>query len=171
MNYLYHMVPPTMRGSTLYPLNQLRKTHPDLYVLEIKKYVGREHVRDTKIPPLKCSWGDVLHLTAVNPASINKALRAAGAKPINDGFYKIPADAIDLKFTTVYLYSNSENQTSKDFIPFDSKHTSQYMKMPIETEEYYKSSILQGRKPLLFHLIPHILYKGSIDVIGLEITN
>ena len=45
-----------------------------------------------------------------------------------------------------------------------------YRMVPQETIEYYKQKKAEGLRPLLFHLVPHILYKGSIDTKGLEIV-
>jgi hypothetical protein len=44
-----------------------------------------------------------------------------------------------------------------------------YRKVPSETIEYYKACKAKGERPLLFHGVPHILYKGTIDTTGLEI--
>ena len=38
MEFLYHRVPVNMEGSILYPLNQLKNLHPDIYVEHVKKY-------------------------------------------------------------------------------------------------------------------------------------
>ena len=77
MNYVYHMIPPLMRGNVLYPLNQLKEVYPELYKEQVEKYNGREWVRKGQILPLNCMWGDVLHLSAVHPAEIQKALLEA----------------------------------------------------------------------------------------------
>ena len=39
-----------------------------------------------------------------------------------------------------------------------------FMSMP-----HYKKEIKERRKPLIFHLVPHILYKGTIDIENAEV--
>ncbi len=78
--YLYHWVPDDMIGDTLYPLNILKHTHPDLYTKKVSKYIGREKVMDQIIPILDCLWNDVLHFTAVHPKDVKDALIKAGSK-------------------------------------------------------------------------------------------
>jgi len=40
-HYLYHRVDPELKGTTLYPLNQLKNIYPDVYERHVKKYAGR----------------------------------------------------------------------------------------------------------------------------------
>ena len=49
-HYLYHWVPNDMVGDTLYPLNELKKTHSDLYEQKVSKYIGSEKVMKQVIP-------------------------------------------------------------------------------------------------------------------------
>ena len=70
MIYLYHSVPKNLEGSILYPLNTLKGKHPDIYEQQVSKYVGREHIKEQRIPILDCLWNDVLHFSAVNPKEV-----------------------------------------------------------------------------------------------------
>jgi hypothetical protein len=54
---LFHLCSPDLRDETLYPLNELRTRHPDLYHRELVKWAGRESVLDLRIPYLGCVWG------------------------------------------------------------------------------------------------------------------
>src|ERR1700733_16337244 len=79
MAYLYHVVPPNMTGTTLYPLNMLKDIHPEIFQVQAKKYEGRK--RDDmaeRIPSFDCLWNDVLFLTAAHPTEVKQALREAG---------------------------------------------------------------------------------------------
>ena len=39
-----------------------------------------------------------------------------------------------------------------------------YNKISPEAKKYFRDSYNSKKKPLLFHLIPHILYKGKINI-------
>ena len=36
------------------------------------------------------------------------------------------------------------------------------------TKEYYKEMFMQEKNPLLFHGVPHILFRGSLDISGVK---
>ena len=78
MHYLYHRVPENMRGTTLYPLNQLRDAHPDVYAEAIKKYENRERVMRQVVIPFGCAWNDVLHFSPVHPSFAKSELQKYG---------------------------------------------------------------------------------------------
>lgn len=74
--------------------------------------------------------------------------------------------------TVFYLNSPREKGTAipqRDFIPYDSKEVEKYDHMPEATEAYYKETFEAGGNPLAHHLIPHVLYKGSIETKDLAI--
>ncbi len=58
---------------------------------------------------------------------------------------------------------------SRDFRPFDPKKIDEYANVPEETLLYYKEKFLKGERPLFFHHVPHILYKGTIEIEGLAV--
>lgn len=172
-NFLYHYIPDGMRGTILYPLNQLKEIYPDSYSEHAKKYQNRPELLETKIPTLNCLWNDVLHLTAVPPQDLMKALASAGFKgnkPWN-GWYKIPASKLDPTKTTALEYDTKSETVAggRHFLSFDPRKLSQYAQIPPETIAYYKQKISVREKPLMFHFIPHVLYKGTLDTTGLEI--
>jgi hypothetical protein len=79
MPYVYHAVPHLMKGTVLYPLNELKDREPALYDAHSTKYEGRKHLMKERIPLLDdCLWNDVLFLTAVHPAKFRKAYESAG---------------------------------------------------------------------------------------------
>lgn len=160
MNYLYHKVPEGMLGNILYPLNQLKHIDPALYEKQKSKYIGREQVMLQNIPILNCLWNDVLHFTAIHPSEITKALK--------DGrkvkYYQINALEFDSNKAVVYLYSKPGVPDAEEFIPFDPDQVSKFSKISQQTLNYYNEMLLMNKKPLLYHLSPHILFKGSIDI-------
>lgn len=171
MNYLYHRVRENMRGTVLYPLNRLKEVYPDIYSEAVKKYEGREFVMDYSIPTLNCKWNDALHLTAVHPKEVYDALRDAGFQPSKKRFYKIDPNILDVENSTVYLYKykRSTKIDNKNFVPFNPDQLSQYETLPEYTKEYFKKMKEEGKRPLIYHGVPHILYKGTLDISNCEI--
>lgn len=172
MNYLYHWVPENMRGSVLYPLNMLKKIYPEIYKKNSKKYEGRKFVMEYKIKPLNCFWNDAIHLSAVDPLLIKNAYEECGGSFTRMRFYRINTDLLDKKNTTVYLYKYNESENEADdrnWKNFDIKDISSYSILSDETKNYYCKSLANGKRPLLYHLVPHILYKGTIDISNTEV--
>jgi len=175
MLYLYHRVPQSMQGNILYPLNLLKENYPEIYNQEVQKYDKREYLLKVKIPPLNCLWNDVLHLSPINPKDIKNALLEAGADLKNNfSFYQIDPSYLDKNNTTVYLYgpdSNLNQINSDDFENYDPKNIKKYSKIPSDTKKYYRELISMGKKPLLFYRLPHILYKGTINITELKVIS
>jgi hypothetical protein len=169
--FIYHRVPANMEGTTLYPLNVLKDTHPDLYEKYSAAYAGREFVMDMKIVPLDARWNDALHLLAVDPADIKAASIEAGAKFNRMNFYRIDPSALDPKKTTVYRFDTFERRqkVAEDFSKYDPEHISDYSKVPEITKAYYRESALLHKDMNAFAGIPHILYMGPIDISHSEI--
>lgn len=166
-NYLYHMVPVDMQGNVLYPLNSLKETNPELYLSKAKKYEGRKHIMEQKIPTLDCAWNDVLHFTAINPTKLKQALVEAGMDPKELQFYQIDPSQLDPNQTTIYLYQEKKNKDKmnpKNFVEYDPAKLAEHSKLSQRTKDYYKEKFSKGERPLLFVGVPHVLYKGSIDI-------
>ncbi len=168
MYYLYHWVPDNMKGDVLYPLNVLKNIDTDIYAAAASKYEGREKLMEYVIPDLNCLWNDVIHLSAVHPSEIKKALTEAGRKKIfSRQYFEIDPHLLDPQNTVVYLYKNSnvlKKTMEGNYEKFDPDTLKKHSVIPQETKEYYKQSLSEGKNPLLYHRIPHILYKGTIDI-------
>lgn len=164
-----------MQGNTLYPLNMLKNKHPDVYQEQMIKYIGREQVTRQKIPAFNCLWNDVLHFSAVDPREIKQALVEAGRSlDFTMRYYQIDPNLLESTKTIVYLYHHvdSKNQKpGKDFVPYNPKRVAQYSSIPEETKQYYKETVDSGDQPLLYHKIPHILYKGTLNTTNLPIIS
>lgn len=169
--YLYRWISSGMIGTVLYPLNQLKTVFPKIYYEEVKKYIGREKLLDTEITPLDCRWGDVIFLTAVDPKVIFRNLRNAGFDYPLTKFYKIPLSAFSQENLCAMLYEKIDDEKpTKIFERFDPLKIDQYKIILDATLEYYKEKKVEGKHPLVYHLIPHVLYKGTLDVSKLEIV-
>lgn len=167
INYLYHWVPQNMFGDILYPLNVLKDKYPEIYKEHKRKYEGREEVMDLIIPKINCRWNDALHLSAIHPKIVKDALCEAGGRSDYKMLcYQIDPHILEPEKTVVYLYSAPELDMTKeeDFIEFKPDEMDKYSLLPEKTIEYYKESYSNNRRPLAFHRVPHILYKGSINI-------
>lgn len=168
------MVPENMQGAVLYPLNQLKEIHPDIYTEELKKYANRKQLPERKIPILDCLWNDVIHLTAVHPKKVKAALQEGGANPPRNKWFKINPIDLDASNLLVYLYQNRTREFARrndldNYTEFHISNLSKYNSIQEDTINYYKREVREGRKPFIFHLVPHILYKGSIDIRQCEV--
>ncbi len=171
MNYLYHGVPKHLEGNILYPLNILKDKLPNVYEKEASKYVGRERVKENRIPAFNCLWNDVLHFAAVHPAELKKALVEAGMDESKTlSFYQLDPGILNPEDCIVYLNDKkSEGEKRKaiseeDFTTYNLEDISKYSALKQETKDYYKEQLAQGIKPLMFLFVPHILYRGSVDI-------
>ncbi len=110
----------------------------------------------------------MLHFTAVEPEEIYEALRQAGSREAGRRkFYRIEPSLLDPALTVIYRYAHekrSEAMAAENFAPFSEEALAKYGQLPEVTREYYKRTIAGGDRPLLFHRVPHILYKGTLDV-------
>ncbi|HEY1074819.1 MAG TPA: hypothetical protein VGE59_03940 [Patescibacteria group bacterium] len=176
MHYLYHMVPKDLVGDILYPLNKLKLLDPELYDKKTKKYQGREYQLELKVPPLNCLWNDVLHLSPIHPQEVVDTLKACGdTGPYTHRCYQIDPYFLDKELTTVFLYSKPKERRPRfevpadDFIDYDPNKIEQYAHYSQLTKDYFCRMYADGKYPLLYHFVPHILYKGTINVSNLPI--
>jgi len=171
MSYLYHSIPKNLQGNILYPLNILKERHPIVYEEQVSKYLGREHIKEQRIPILDCLWNDVLHFSAVNPKEIKQALVESGRSiDFTMEYYQVDPELLEPKNTIVYLYAHTNNKdkmSTENFVPYNVDEVAKFSSMPQATKNYYKEMINKGERPLLYHKIPHILYKGELDTINL----
>lgn len=171
MPSIYHWVPDQMVGTTLFPLNCLKESLPEVYAREVQKYEGREQLLAKRIPILDCLWNDVLFCSAVHPKVLKQAMQDAGRKMDFDwSFFEIDVTALDPQKLAVYLYKTDTALSDDEFTEFALSDFETYTRIPEATHAYYKRIIAQGKRPLSFHFIPHILYHGEIDTRSLKIV-
>lgn len=173
MNHLYHSKPKDLQGSVLYPLNVLREKYPEVYKKQASKYAGREHITQQQIPTLDCLWNDALHFSAVHPREIKEALIQAGRDPnFTMEYYQVDPTLLDPKNTTVYLYAHvdlEDKMSNENFAAYNPEELNHFSLMPQSTKDYYKEMVDKGERPLLYHRIPHILYKGNLDLANISV--
>lgn len=172
MKYLYHRVPKNMSGTILYPLNTLKINSPEIYNDQVKKYEGREKLLEIEIPPLKCLWNDVIHLTAVHPDVLKTNLTKIGME-YSMSFFEIPVGMVFGPNSIAFTYRRDIDLMPKfrDYEPFNPDRMDIYSTVPEETIKYYFDMKEKGQRPLLYHMVPHILYKGNIETKDLNIIS
>jgi hypothetical protein len=161
-----------MHGDILYPLNELKGIYPNIYAEAIEKYTGRESVMEQRIPRLDCLWNDVVHLSAVHPKVVDDALIELGSHLPARRFFVIDSHSLENEKTIVYLYQHhtrAEKLTLTNFTKYDPNDLEKLAVLPEETKSYYKEALARGERPLFWHRVPHILYKGSIDIRDCEV--
>lgn len=166
MQYIYHRKPHNMVGNILYPLNEMKKTLPEVYISEAAKYKGRESLMEEIVPILNCKWNDVLHFSPIEPSIVYQELVNAGLSPDKDeAFFKVPLEYLDEELTVIYKYENEVGELIPDqFIKLMKNSFRNLSELPAGTKAWYKYCFENKRRPLLFHLVPHILTKSSIDI-------
>jgi len=168
MQYLYHAVPSDLKDDKLYPLNILKKKHPDLYAIKNAKYEGREEVAQQSIPLLDCLWKDVIFLTAVHPQILLDTYRKAGGKmPHPLQYFQIDVDSLQQENIAVARYLDDDSK--KTYELYDAENIKEYSTIPNRTIDYFVDQLNQGHLPLYYAYIPHVLYKGVIDTKDLPI--
>ena len=170
---VYHLVPKGMAGETLYPLNRLQHIYPELAELHTKKYVGREQIMQTTVPPLNCLWNDVLMFSPVSPDRILQTFEDEGFKIGPTRWFEIPLERLAPPNTAVYFpklrkYGEMERDANQftllTDVDFESLTT-----LPELFFTFFELDKAVGRRPFMFNGIPHILYKGEIALEGIKI--
>ncbi len=165
-----------MTGTTLFPLNELQDTYPDLYEENKIKYEGRENLMGAIIPRLNCKWNDVLFFSTVHPQKVKEFLNKFGyGYKIDWTFYQIPIEDLDVSKIAILEDKSTNIQdclTPDNIKEYDRETFGKYAELA-ELNKEYLTKVLSERGQT-FHLFAgavHVLYKGSIDVSKYEKIN
>lgn len=157
-----------MRGQILYPLSQMKDKWPDLFEAHMRRYAGRPELSELRIPMLNCSWHDVIFFSAVHPQVMRNALREAKIVwPVMKS-YRIPAGALRADRTAVLLGA-SKPGLEFEYEVYSPEDMGLYQEIPSRVLEYYRVCSARGETPFLFHGITQILYRGTLNIAGLQI--
>jgi len=172
MPSLFHTVPNEMRGTVLYPLNELEYVDRSAWEREREKYAGRERVLELQVPPLECRWNDVLHLSPVHPADIVAELRAVGLEPLRSRFFEIDAAGLDAARTVVFLNRRARSSgeiDASEWIPFEPEALPALAGFNEASRRYYRESAETGARPRPWAYLPHVFHRGALDVRDLPV--
>lgn len=165
MRFLYHGVPEDMEGDELIALDQMLAKDPVLHQKYLEKYKGREEILDRRIPLLDCPWNNVVQLLPLHPRKLFELQLQLGL--INEipeyRYFKIDPIILNLDNTVVYFKTapGEENVTVKWLKDIN---LGELQEIPDATIKYYESMVGTGEPVFNYQFVPHILYKGSIDI-------
>ena len=174
-----------MRGSVLYPLNDLRDRHPDVYRSELAKYAGREGVLGYRVPHLGVAWADTVNLSALDPRLLVAERRRQGvpfSRLLERRLARIPVERVAATPAAAYRASahwiNSRpgaevalEPPEADFSPFDAATYAEVRDVPSAHVAYLKEQLAAGDYALGFVFIPHVLVAGPVDLAGLTLED
>jgi len=172
--YVYHHVPVNLTGSVLYPLNQLKQVYPEVGVVHLKKYQGREALLSQRIPRLNCLWNDVLHFSPVHPAKIKAAREEAGHTFGSRRWRYFEVDGAFFSPDNAVIWEYRERQgphfpiDESECLPYDPRLLVKYTEVGEWTRRYY-AGIKPGARVLPYIGVAHVLYKGHFNVEGVKI--
>jgi hypothetical protein len=173
--YVYHWVPADLQGQILYPLNQLKSIYPSLYLTKAAHYQNREAVMQARLPLLDCLWNDVLHFSPVHPSKVQEALAQAGFERKLRRYYQVDPLAKGFNATNAVVFLHQRLNLEKfqlaeaDFRVFHPAELSSLGEIPAATLTYYREMFEQGKRPLVYLYVPHILYQGTLDISDVNI--
>lgn len=156
----------------------MKLIYPDIYKKEFSKYAGREHITQQRIPILgNCLWNDVLFFTALNPQELFDERRRAGWGEMRPQKYlKIDPNTLDQTKLGIFLFKFKDDDTRastdiEDFAPYSYAELKKYAILPQATKDYFRDELNKGvpRIRLFYRYVPHVLYKGAIDITNSEI--
>jgi hypothetical protein len=186
MPYLYHLCAQDFRGTTLYPLNGLRKIFPDVYERERLKFVGRESVLEFIVPGLGVAWADTVNLSALDPRLLITERRKLGvpfSRLLERRLVCIPLERVRTLpavnfFGTTHWINSSPGEDGipptppvNEFSPFDAAKHKEILEVPALHTEYLLRQKARGALALGFVFIPHVLVGAPIDISGLEMVD
>lgn len=164
---LYHRPASALRGSRLLPLNQLRAAYPDLWEMHRCKYDTDPDILAQQVPPLNCSWGDVVFLSPVHPGPLFEALRRAGKPAPCIEPWTLDAERLDPRRTTIRLMRagslghHPDPADEDDYLPYTTATLRAVSRITVDAIARLEN--LQADDPWLPWVdVPHILYRGSI---------
>ena len=167
---IFHHLPSSMKGSVLYPMNQLKDIDRQLFDTYRKGYEGREKLLERRLPFIDCLWNDVLHCSPVHPERIIQAMRDQG---IVEGiphlrYFEIDTDLLDMEQAIIYFREGSGFDDVRFVRALDIDWAEVDVIPDITLRHYHE--VAEGREELFaYHGIPHVLYKGIIDTKSLPI--
>jgi hypothetical protein len=189
--FVYHAVPKAMVGDVIYPLNELARVVPAAHELQHGKYRGREAVLDARITNEGLLFNSTVHCAPLHPYRLFAARREFGFNPPPAGespegtyfsglFFEIPVEQIVTHPTFWYRWETpwingypGEDVAARppldEFEPFGLERYQELGDVPAAHRSYLRRMKEEGRRPLTFVHIPHVLVAGAIDIRGLRV--
>ena len=161
-----------MRGDKLIPLSEMLKVDTELREKYLEKYKGREDILERKIPLLDCLWNDVVQLLPLHPRQLFELQKELGLiTEIPDyKYFEIDPTTLDPMRTVIYFKTapGEEHVTVKWL---KDVNLDELQGIPEATRNYYVSMIGTGEPVFNYQFVPHITYKGTVDVSSAQTIN
>lgn len=167
--YIYHHVPQNQNGEVIYPLNQLKEKLPDIYKKQFAKYDSIQE-KDVEIPGFGY-WNDCVNLMPVDPGLVKKELEKYGHDTSWQWrFYKIDTKQLSNSKLILIIMTDKDSVLKRDFLPFTKENFEKYCHIGEATRAIFEKAKDNNEQPNTFALVPHVLYKDSINTKNLEIV-
>lgn len=182
--YFYHMEPlgGLVGDSNLYPLNELKTKHPDVFLKHKSKYDHRPHLMECRLELPNCLWNDVIHLSPVDISLVLEAMITVFKEEQSLRmpkvakkyyYYEIPESFLDPNLLYI-LKRERAGDTPKEIlhetinnllVSYVGNAEKLETTVPKLQEEYFRKCAHDLSLPAyLFTGISHVLYKGTIDI-------
>ncbi len=165
MATFYHGIPEDMEGDELIPLTQMFERRPDLHKKYLEKYRGREEILERKIPLLDCGWNDVIQLLPLHPRQLFELQLQLGLITEMPKYRYFAIDSHDLDPDSAVVYFKTA--PGEQYVTVKWLHDvdlNGIQAIPPATRAYYKSMVSTGEPVFNYQFVPHVLYRGVIDV-------
>lgn len=168
-NALYHLIPSEVCGEHLLPLNELRSTYTDLCEVHAARHHGREGVIDQPIPPLSCTWGDVLFLAPVDSTELFDALPRAGRPTSIPPAATLDAFRLDPGNCAIRLMRHGtqghylDPTEEHDYLPFTTAGLRAVSRVTVAAITRLENLALHDSR-LPWVDVPYILHRGTIPL-------
>lgn len=168
--FVYHGVPERQIGSVLYPLHVLEARFPETFGQAISKYDDRPDrclLPFTAIPALSCEWQDVVQCSPISPTLLLQAQREAGIRTQPHRFYEIDVETL---FDVPAVLFTRNVQGIPHYQPVDWSTYREMTVVPEKALAWYRQLAGMGKRGALFHGVPHVMIRGSVDISGASIV-
>lgn len=173
MKLYHHYIPPEkMVGTKLVPPSTLQHMVPKLTEQHLAKYRDRDWfkqrggVSKIQIPCLSCTLVDVIQMVAIPVSQIQERQRLLGGSP--QRFFEIESDSLNQNCLCAY-YRNDEETGEPTYDLFDPS-------LPLDRvadafEKWWREEIVKGHPRRIYAGVPHIYYKGEIDITNCPVVS
>ncbi len=173
--YIYHLFQPGFVGETLYPLNQLRIAHPEIFDSHAKKYENRAdllELRRRELPFLGCTMDDLVCFVSVDFSLLLKSYAEIqkAEERIERSYFRVDTDQLEQENLLIAFHEDTVEDaegrlvsTVDGYLPFADGCRLLPEQPPSEQIERYKQDHQEGIKGPLAAYVPHVYYKGTIE--------
>ncbi len=173
---IYHVLPKNLTGDVLRPLNDFKISNPEEYKKLSAKYKGREALMERTIPLLDCLWNDVLFFSPVPPEKLKVIFDDLNINWRLENWLELDMEKMEGAYQNAVLMEFKTNQWKKGDFSLEPYRFSwltpeklgSIREVPQWTIDFYKNCLREKQPLFVFQYIPHILYRGNIDLKNLN---